>query len=124
MEQRFPKSAATQSMSIQYRLATRDRLQWVSLLRLKDLGKGAEVRRELQRLFAGGAPEGSIAIEYYRLLAITPGGQDEAFRGLRALAAKHPRDPRYQDALANLHPTVTPLTAAKHRRAEDRRATD
>jgi Tfp pilus assembly protein PilF len=120
MQDRFPKSASTQSMSIQYRLATRDRLRWVSLLRLKDLGKGTEVRQELQRLFPDGAPEGSIAIDYYRLLAVTPDGQDEALRGLRALAAKHPRDPRYQDALANMHPVVVAKPSAPRPRSTTR----
>jgi Tfp pilus assembly protein PilF len=56
MQERFPKSSATRSMRIQYRLATRDRLQWVSLLRLADIGKGAEVRQALHRLFPEGAP--------------------------------------------------------------------
>ncbi|MFC4308381.1 cellulose synthase subunit BcsC-related outer membrane protein [Steroidobacter flavus] len=122
MEDRFPKSTATQSLSIQYRLATRDRLQWLSIQRLADLGKGSEVRQELQRLFPDGAPEGSIAIEYYRLLSITPGGQDEALRGLRSLAAKHPRDPRYQNALANMHPVVAAKAAAKRSAARPRPA--
>lgn len=123
LEQRFPASAATRSMSIQYRLATRERLQWLSVQRLAQLGKGDEVRRELQRLFPQGAPEGSIGIEYYRLLASTPGGREEALRGMHALAARHPNDPRYQNALRNLQAVETapvspsPRVAARPRPA-------
>ena len=84
LEQRFAKSAATRSMGLQYRLATRDRLQWLAVQRLAQLDQGEKVRRELRRLFPDGAPEGSIAIEYYRLLAVTPGGRDEAARLARA----------------------------------------
>lgn len=118
LEQRFPGSAATRSMSIQYRLATRDRLQWLSVQRLAQLGKGHEVRRELQRLFPEGAPEGAIAIQYYRLLAVTPGGQAEAIRGLQALAAKHPNDPRYRDAVEQVQPIVAASPPGKRQAAQ------
>ncbi|MBL8270095.1 tetratricopeptide repeat protein, partial [Steroidobacter sp.] len=99
LEQRFPGSAATRSMSLQYRLATSDRLRWMSVKRLADIGEGEKLARELQSLFPQGAPDGSIALEYYRLLAATPGRYQDAQRGVRALAAKHPNDPFYQDAV-------------------------
>lgn len=111
LEQRFPSSTATRSMSIQYRLATRDRLQWMSVRRLADIGEGEKLARELKRMFPQGAPEGSIALEYYRLLAATPGGYDEARHGMEALAAKHPSDPFYQDALRDWRPARTAAAA-------------
>lgn len=108
LEQRFPSSAAARSMSVQYRLATRDRLDWLSAQRLAQLGKGKEVRQALDRLFPEGAPEGFIALEYYRLLADTPAGREPAILGLRALASKYPHDPRYEDALRRLQPSTSP----------------
>lgn len=69
LEQRFSDSPAARSMKTQYRLATRDRLQWLSVQRLAQLGEGDRVREELDRLFPQGAPEGAIGIEYRRLLA-------------------------------------------------------
>lgn len=124
LEKRFPGSAPTRSMSTQYRLATRDRLQWLSVQRLAQLDKGEDVRRELKRLFPDGAPVGSIAIDYYRLLARTPGGHAEALRGMQELASKHPGDPRYQAALRDLQPIVTasvPLTASPSTRPKANR---
>lgn len=102
LEQRFKDSVATRSMRTRYRLATRDRLQWLSVQRLAQLDRGREVRRELDRLFPQGPPGGSLGIEYFQLLAGTPGGRQPALRGLRELVAKHPGDPRYQAALERL----------------------
>lgn len=102
LEQRFHDSPAARSMKVQYRLATRDRLQWLSVQRLAQLGEGDKVRQELDRLFPQGAPAGGIGIEYYRLLATSPAARQQALQGMRQLAAQHPHDPRYQTALERL----------------------
>jgi thioredoxin-like negative regulator of GroEL len=102
LEQRFKDSPATRSMRTRYRLATRDRLQWLAVQRLAQLERGREVRRELDRLFPEGPPEGPVGIEYFQLLAGTPGGREPALRGLRELVAKNPGDPRYQTALERI----------------------
>jgi thioredoxin-like negative regulator of GroEL len=102
LEQRFKDSPATRSMRTRYRLATRDRLQWLAVQRLAQLGKGREVRRELDRLFPQGPPEGPVGIEYFQLLAGTPGGREPALRGLRQLVANNPGDTRYSTALEGL----------------------
>lgn len=72
LNKRFPGSAATRTFAIEYRFATRDRLQLASLRRLIQLGRAAEAQRELDRLFPEGAPGGMLSIEYYRMLASTP----------------------------------------------------
>ena len=99
LEQRFKDSPATRSMHTRYRLATQDRLQWLSVQRLAQLDKGKDVRRELDKLFPQGPPEGPVGIEYFQLLAGTPGGREPALRGLRNLIAQNPGDPRYSNAL-------------------------
>jgi hypothetical protein len=99
LEQRFKDSPATRVMRTRYRLATHDRLQWLAVQRLAQLDQWRNVRRELDRLFPQGAPEGSVGIEYFQLLARTPGGREPALRGLRELVANNPGDPRYPTAL-------------------------
>jgi Tfp pilus assembly protein PilF len=102
LEHRFKGSTAAKTFEIEYRFATRDRLQLASLQRLRQLDRGAQLRSELQRLFPAGAPGGMLSIEYYRLLANTPGGYASAVAGLRELAALRADDPRVQLALARL----------------------
>lgn len=97
---RFEDSAAAQTFEIEYRFATRDRLQLASLQRLLQIKQGAKARLELDRLFPQGAPNGALGIEYYRLLAGMPGGYQPAEAGLRRLAQSHADDPRFQLALA------------------------
>ena len=97
---RFKDSAAATTFDIEYRFATRDRLQLASMQRLLQISRGAQLRIELDRMFPQGAPGGMLSLEYYRLLAGTPGGLQTAADGLRRLAASHPDDPRYQLALA------------------------
>src|SRR5687768_16508219 len=102
LEQRFKDSPATRAMRARYRLATRDRLQWLAVQRFAQLEQWQNVRRELDRLFPQGPPEGTVGIEYFQLLARTPDGREPALRGLRDLVAKNPGDPRYQAALERL----------------------
>jgi thioredoxin-like negative regulator of GroEL len=116
LEQRFKDSPAARSMRTRYRLATRDRLQWLAVQRLAQLERGREVRRELDRLFPQGPPEGPVAIEYFQLLAGTPGGRQPALRGLRDLVARNPGDPRYQTALERLQGHTVAATQPLTRR--------
>lgn len=120
LEQRFKDSAATRSMRTRYRLATRDRLQWLAVQRLAQLGQGREVRRELDRLFPQGAPEGPVGIEYFQLLAATPGGREPALRGLRQLLASNPGDSRYPTALERLQGQSIAATQPRGQRAAHR----
>src|SRR5687768_4009753 len=125
LEQRFKDSAATRSMRTRYRLSTRDRLQWLAVQRLAQLERGREVRRELDRLFPEGAPEGPVGIEYFQLLAGTPGGREPALRGLRELVAQNPVDPRYQTALERLQGQSAAATrSSPQRQRTDRRSND
>ncbi|WP_198683628.1 cellulose synthase subunit BcsC-related outer membrane protein [Peristeroidobacter agariperforans] len=102
LNRRFPASAFATTFAIEYRFATRDRLQLASVARLIQTGHGEEARRQLDQLFPNGAPGGMLSTEYYRLLAGTPSGWTPAYHGLKALAETHRDDPRYQLALAKL----------------------
>ena len=102
LTRRFADSAAAQDFATGVRVATRDRLRFASIRRLVELGRTAEVKPQLDRLFPQGRPGGTLGIEYYLLLARTPGGAAPARAGLRRLADEHAGDPRYQLALAQL----------------------
>jgi len=102
LERRFPGSSAARDFSTEVRLATRDRLRFASIRRLAELNRTSEIRTELERLFAHGAPGGTLGIEYYLLLGRTPDGAAAARAGLTRLAQQHPGDPRYQLGLAQL----------------------
>src|SRR4030088_446867 len=102
LARRFKGSASASEFATGYRLATRDRLQFASIRRLIEIGHSSEARAELTRLFPQGPPGASLGIDYYLLLASTPGGLTAAFAGLRRLARSHVDDPRYQLALAQL----------------------
>lgn len=97
---RFKDSREAKTFATELRVATRDRLQLASVQRLIQVGKGAAAKAALDKLFPEGAPDGMSGIEYYRLLASTPGGSERAREGLRRLAARRPDDPRYRLALA------------------------
>ncbi len=97
---RFNGSAAARDFTNEYRIATRDRLQFSSIRRLIEIKRASQVRAALDRLFPDGPPGGSLGIDYYLLLASTPNGAAPAFEGIRRLAQHHPHDPRYQLALA------------------------
>lgn len=99
LQSRFRGSAAQRSFSVEYRVATREHLQLVSIGRLIELGRTAQARETLDRLFADGPPRDGLGIEYYDLLARLPNGWAQGFAGLSRLAREHPDDPRYQLAL-------------------------
>lgn len=100
LNKRFPGSPEARTFAIEYRFASRDRLQLASVRRLIQMGQEAQARQELDRLFPEGAPGGMLGIEYYRFLASTPSGWEPAYQGLKKLAAEHPDNPRYAIALA------------------------
>jgi predicted Zn-dependent protease len=102
LTRRFKGSAAARDFATEYRVATRDRLQLVSIRREVDIDHTQGVREALARLFPDGAPGGAIGIDYYLLLGGVPRYFSLAYQGLKRLAAQHPDDPRYQLALARL----------------------
>jgi Tfp pilus assembly protein PilF len=102
LNRRFKQAPAAVDFSIEYRIATRDRLQLASIRRLVELDRGNEVRTALEKLFPGGAPRNALGIDYYLLLGSAPDALKLAYEGMRRLAADHPDDPRYQIALARL----------------------
>ncbi|MET0660476.1 MAG: cellulose synthase subunit BcsC-related outer membrane protein, partial [Steroidobacteraceae bacterium] len=99
-EARFNQTPQARAYATAYRVATRDRLQLASIQRLLQINQGAKARQELDRVFGAAPEDGMAALEYYRLLASTPGGWQPAHAGLKGLVERHPGDPRYQFALA------------------------
>jgi len=102
LARRFKGSSSAREFATEYRIATRDRLQFSSIRRLVEIGHTSEARAALKRLFPQGPPGASLGIDYYLLLASTPDGLTAAYAGIRRLAHSHPDDPRYQLALAQL----------------------
>src|SRR6202171_3005713 len=102
LARRFKGSSSTREFATEYRIATRDRLQFASIRRLVEIGHTSEARAALKRLFPQCPPGASLGIDYYLLLASTPDGLTAAYAGIRRLAHSHPDDPRYQLALAQL----------------------
>jgi predicted Zn-dependent protease len=100
IDTRFKGTPAAHDFELEYRIATRERLQLASIQRLIEVERGAQARVALDRLFPQGAPDAALGIEYYRLLAGTPNGWPPSYDGLKQLAERHPDDPRYQLALA------------------------
>ena len=95
LARRFKGSASAREFATEYRIATRDRLQFASIRRLVEIGHTSEARAALKRLFPQGPPGASFGIDYYLLLASTPDGLPAAYAGIRRLAHSHPDDPRY-----------------------------
>jgi predicted Zn-dependent protease len=111
LEQRFAGTPAARGFAVEYRIATRERVQLAAIHRLVAIHRSGEVRAALERLFPDGAPSDTLGIEYYQLLACTPRGWALASIGLEHLAALHPDDPRYQFALVR-HLLERPQDAA------------
>ena len=55
-----------------------------------------------RKIFAGKAPQGDLALEYYNALGYTPGGWSEARQGLERLQQQTPDNARVRLALAKL----------------------
>ncbi len=102
LARRFPGSPAARDFATEVRVATHDRLKFVSIQRLIEIGHAQQARVQLEALFPDGPPGDSLGIDYYGLLARTPHGLGPATEGMRRLARVHGNDPRYQLALARL----------------------
>jgi predicted Zn-dependent protease len=102
LERRFAATGAQRSFSVEYRIATRDRVQFAAVARLIDLERFDEARAALERLFPGGAPADALGIAYFELIARLPGGWQRAYEGLDRERRLHADDPRYPLALARL----------------------
>ena len=100
IDARFKGTPAARDFELEYRLATRERVQLASIKRLIELHRGAQARAALDSLFPDGAPDAALGIEYYRLLAGTPNGWSQSYDGLKRLVEHHPDDPRYRLGLA------------------------
>jgi tetratricopeptide (TPR) repeat protein len=62
-------------------------------------GKPAEANALLKEKFPKGPPEGDLAVGYYRIIASTPGGWDEARAGLETLLKSDRKNVQYALAL-------------------------
>lgn len=63
-------------------------------------GKAQQAVEAYQRVFGGGKPPDSLAVEYYQTLGATDGGYNTAVAGLAAAARRNPNDLRAQLAYA------------------------
>lgn len=63
-------------------------------------GQPVKALDSYQSALAGQVPTGPLALEYYQTLGGTPGGWEEARRGLERLAQESPNDPKIALALA------------------------
>ncbi len=63
-------------------------------------GQASQAVENYQSALGGQAPTGSLALEYYQTLGSTPGGWEEARRGLERLAQESPNDAKIALALA------------------------
>src|ERR1700687_1560991 len=90
LARRFKGSSSTREFATEYRIATRDRLQFASIRRLVEIGHTSEARAALKRLFPQGPPGASLGIDYYLLLASTPDGLTAGDAGVPPLAPHVP----------------------------------
>jgi tetratricopeptide (TPR) repeat protein len=66
---------------------------------LQKSGKPAEANALLKEKFPNGPPAGDLALGYYKIIANSPGGWNEARSGLEALVKSDRRNPQYALAL-------------------------
>src|SRR5580658_6067857 len=66
LQQRYKDSQAARDYEVEYRLATRDRLQLALVRRMIQMGKGRQALESLRALFPRGVPNNAIGAEYYR----------------------------------------------------------
>lgn len=97
-----PGSAATLELDDAYRIATRDKREMANIRLLSRSGKDVEAVQRLQKLFPRGAPAGSLARDYYRILAGTPEGRTRAIAELRQRIRANPNDLQMKLALGDL----------------------
>ncbi len=89
--------AADDGLSRQENMEARRTLTQATIL-LKS-GKPAEAHALLKEKFPKGPPDGDLAVGYYRIIASTPGGWDEARAGLEALVRSDRKNVQYALAL-------------------------
>ncbi len=97
-----PDSAATQELEDAYRIATRDKREMATIRLLSRSGKDDEAAQRLRKLFPRGAPSGSLARDYYRILSGTTQGRPQAIAELRQRIRANPNDPYLKLALGDL----------------------
>ena len=107
-----PDAPQTQQFADVYRVSTQDRLHMATIERLQQQGKADEALKELRALFPHGAPVGQWGLAYYRIVAGSRGGWDEARNGFARLMRENPEDPKYAMALAD-HLLDRPATRAE-----------
>lgn len=107
-----PDDLRTRQFEDAYRVATRDHLRMATIKRLQQQGKADEALQQLRELFPGGPPVGQFGLDYYRVVAATRGGWEEARAGFTRLVRENPEDPQYAIALAD-HLLDRPATRAE-----------
>lgn len=106
-----PGERATLQLEDLYRVATQDHLRMATIRRLQQSGQNEEAVKELRALFPNGAPVGQLGLQYYRVIAGSRNGWDEAREGYSRLARENPENPQYALALAD-HLLDRPATRA------------
>ena len=107
-----PDDLKTQQLDDAYRVATRDHLRMATIGRLQQQGKSDEAIKELRALFPNGAPVGQLGLNYYRIIASSRSGWEEARAGYARLMRENPEDPQYAIAMAD-HLLDRPATRAE-----------
>lgn len=69
---------------------------------LQKSGKSAEANAFLKEKFPNGPPPGDLAVGYYKIIANSPGGWNEARAGLEGLVKSDPKNLQYTLALDSL----------------------
>ena len=92
--------SAEQDLGRQQNMEARRALTQATIL-LKS-GKPDQANAFLKEKFPNGPPQGDLAVAYYRIIAGTPGGWDEARKGLEALLKSDRRNLQYALALDSL----------------------
>lgn len=102
LQQHHPQAQETRDLALLLRLFSHDRQALAQARLLARAGQYEAALTELRRLLPDGPPPGELALEYYRVLAQTPGGETQARQGLERLRLRHPGDVRYELALTRL----------------------
>lgn len=97
-----PDSAATLELDDAYRIATRDKREMANIQLLSRSGHDDEAVQRLEKLFPRGAPAGSLARTYYRVLSGTPAGRTRAIAELRQRIRANPNDMQLKLTLGDL----------------------